>query len=101
MPLPSLDETHHLKYARVVGKSLASDFQFGQRAFIISITSIDMHRLCEVRFARIRLQTKSGIDRVLRHGQPRGGMVDLLNRAVARDPSFLDAYCQMAFAHDQ
>jgi serine/threonine protein kinase/tetratricopeptide (TPR) repeat protein len=26
--------------------------------------------------------------------------VDLLNRAVARDPSFLDAYCQLAFAHD-
>ncbi|HEY6153206.1 MAG TPA: protein kinase [Candidatus Udaeobacter sp.] len=27
--------------------------------------------------------------------------VDLLNRAVARDPSFLDAYCQLAFAHDE
>src|SRR5438105_11756157 len=76
MPLPSLDETHHLKYARVVWKSLASDFQFGQRAVIIAITSIEMYRLCEVRFARIRLQTKSGIDRVLRHGQPRWGTVD-------------------------
>jgi len=30
-----------------------------------------------------------------------GQTVDLLNRAVARDPSFLDAYCQLAFAHDQ
>src|SRR5438552_6127676 len=30
-----------------------------------------------------------------------GQAVDLLNRAVARDPSFLDAYCQLAFAHDQ
>jgi serine/threonine protein kinase/Tfp pilus assembly protein PilF len=30
-----------------------------------------------------------------------GQGVDLLNRAVARDPSFLDAYCQLAFAHDQ
>jgi serine/threonine protein kinase/tetratricopeptide (TPR) repeat protein len=27
--------------------------------------------------------------------------VDLLNRAVARDPSFLEAYCQLALAHDQ
>jgi len=27
--------------------------------------------------------------------------VDLLNRAVARDPSFLEAYCQLAFVHDQ
>ncbi|PYK64562.1 MAG: hypothetical protein DME50_12995, partial [Verrucomicrobia bacterium] len=27
--------------------------------------------------------------------------IDLLNRVVARDPSFLDAYCQLAFAHDQ
>ncbi|HEY2142724.1 MAG TPA: protein kinase [Candidatus Udaeobacter sp.] len=27
--------------------------------------------------------------------------IDLLNRAVARDRSFLDAYCQLAFAHDQ
>jgi serine/threonine protein kinase/TolB-like protein/Tfp pilus assembly protein PilF len=27
--------------------------------------------------------------------------IDLLNRAVARDPSFLDAYCQLAFAHDE
>src|SRR5207244_5115354 len=35
--------------------------------------------------------------RVLDFGQA----VDLLNRAVARDPSFLDAYCQLAFAHDQ
>src|SRR5213080_4257274 len=26
--------------------------------------------------------------------------VDLLNRADARDPSFFDAYCQLAFAHD-
>src|SRR5438552_50947 len=26
--------------------------------------------------------------------------VDLLNRAVARDPSFFDAYCQLSFAHD-
>jgi TolB-like protein/Tfp pilus assembly protein PilF len=30
-----------------------------------------------------------------------GQAIDLLNRAVARDPSFLDAYCQLAFAHDQ
>src|SRR6184192_3529133 len=30
-----------------------------------------------------------------------GQAVDLLNRAVARDPSFLDAYCQLAFAYDQ
>jgi serine/threonine protein kinase/tetratricopeptide (TPR) repeat protein len=27
--------------------------------------------------------------------------IDLLNQAVARDPSFLQAYCQLAFAHDQ
>ena len=27
--------------------------------------------------------------------------VDLLNQAVARDPSFFQAYCQLAFAHDQ
>ena len=26
--------------------------------------------------------------------------IDLLNKAVARDPSFLQAYCQLAFAHD-
>jgi TolB-like protein/Tfp pilus assembly protein PilF len=26
--------------------------------------------------------------------------VDLLNQAVARDPSFFDAYCQLAFVHD-
>ena len=26
--------------------------------------------------------------------------VDLLNQAVARDPSFFDAYCQLAVAHD-
>jgi TolB-like protein/Tfp pilus assembly protein PilF/predicted Ser/Thr protein kinase len=26
--------------------------------------------------------------------------VDLLNQAVARDPSFFQAYCQLAFAHD-
>src|SRR6266498_5216801 len=76
MPLTPLNDPHHLKSARVVRKSLASDFQFGQRAVIISITSIEMPRLCEVRFARIRLQTKRGIDRVLRHGQLRGSMVD-------------------------
>ncbi len=27
--------------------------------------------------------------------------VDLLNQAVARDPSFLEAYCNLAFAHDE
>jgi serine/threonine protein kinase/Tfp pilus assembly protein PilF len=26
--------------------------------------------------------------------------IDLLTQAVARDPSFFDAYCQLAFAHD-
>src|SRR5436189_310006 len=26
--------------------------------------------------------------------------VDLLNQAVARDPSFFDAYCRLAYAHD-
>jgi serine/threonine protein kinase/Tfp pilus assembly protein PilF len=26
--------------------------------------------------------------------------VDLLNQAVARDPSFFDAYCQLVYAHD-
>jgi serine/threonine protein kinase/tetratricopeptide (TPR) repeat protein len=26
--------------------------------------------------------------------------IDLLNQAIARDPSFLQAYCQLAFAHD-
>src|SRR4029453_6326627 len=26
--------------------------------------------------------------------------VELLNQAVARDPSFFDAYCQLAWAHD-
>jgi TolB-like protein/tRNA A-37 threonylcarbamoyl transferase component Bud32/Tfp pilus assembly protein PilF len=26
--------------------------------------------------------------------------IDLLNRVVARDPSFLQAYCKLAFAHD-
>jgi serine/threonine protein kinase/Flp pilus assembly protein TadD len=26
--------------------------------------------------------------------------IDLLNQAVVRDPSFLDAYCQLAYAHD-
>ena len=29
-----------------------------------------------------------------------GGAVDLLNGAVARDPSFVEPYCQLAFAHD-
>ena len=28
------------------------------------------------------------------------GAVDLLNQAVARDPAFFDAYCQLAYAHD-
>jgi len=30
----------------------------------------------------------------------RSEAVDLLNKAVARDPNFLLAYCQLAFAHD-
>jgi TolB-like protein/Tfp pilus assembly protein PilF len=28
-------------------------------------------------------------------------VIDLLNQAVARDPSFFDAYCQLAWAHDE
>ena len=28
------------------------------------------------------------------------GAVDLLNQAVARDPAFFDAYCQLAYVHD-
>ena len=27
--------------------------------------------------------------------------IDLLNQAVARDPSFFEAYCALALAHDQ
>ena len=39
---------------------------------------------------------------ILLAGRPAdfGQAVDLLNRAVARDPSFLEAYCKLAFAHD-
>src|SRR5215470_10968210 len=76
--LPSLDETHHLKYPRVVGQSLPGDFQFGQGAIVIAVASIKMHRPREVRFARIRFQTKSRIDCALRHRQPRWRMVDLI-----------------------
>ncbi len=28
-------------------------------------------------------------------------VIDLLNQAVARDPSFFDAYCQLVWAHDE
>jgi TolB-like protein/Tfp pilus assembly protein PilF len=28
-------------------------------------------------------------------------VIDLLNQAVGRDPSFFDAYCQLAWAHDE
>ncbi|MGC2319665.1 MAG: protein kinase, partial [Bradyrhizobium sp.] len=35
-------------------------------------------------------------------GMPNWGQaIDLLNQAVARDPSFFDAYCQLAWAHDE
>ena len=42
--------------------------------------------------------------KVLLHAQSSGTAedleaVDLLNRAVARDPSFFDAYCHLAYAH--
>ena len=30
-----------------------------------------------------------------------GQAIDLLNQAVARDPSFFDAYCDLAWAHDE
>ena len=30
-----------------------------------------------------------------------GQAIELLNQAVARDPSFFDAYCQLAWAHDE
>jgi len=30
-----------------------------------------------------------------------GQAIDLLNQAVVRDPSFFDAYCQLAWAHDE
>jgi TolB-like protein/Tfp pilus assembly protein PilF len=44
--------------------------------------------------------------KVLLHAQSSGTAenlqaVELLNRAVARDPSFFDAYFQLAYAHDQ
>ena len=78
MPLPSLNEPHQLEYSCLIGKRLAGNFEFGQRAIIIEVASIKVHRLRKVRFARIRFQTKSGIDRVLRHGQPRRGTVDLV-----------------------
>src|SRR5262249_13193113 len=37
------------------------------------------------------------------YGKPKEELlqaVDLLNQAVGRDPSFFDAYCQLAFVHD-
>ncbi len=60
----------------MIGERLAGNFQFGQRAVIIEVASIKVHRSRKVRFARIRFQTKSGIDRVLRHGQSSRGTVD-------------------------
>ncbi|MDQ3117730.1 MAG: hypothetical protein M3Q86_14165 [Verrucomicrobiota bacterium] len=67
-----------MKYPRVVRQSLPGDFQFGQGTIVIAVASIKMHRPCEVRFARIRFETKRGIDCLLRHRQPRRRMVDLI-----------------------
>src|SRR5262249_43491815 len=43
----------------------------------------------------LRTSRSSGMNTDLVHA------VDLLNQAVARDPLFFEAYCQLAFVHDQ
>jgi TolB-like protein len=54
--------------------------------------------------AAFDLYTRAKNILVVRGGDPNQGellqAVDLLNQAVARDPSFFDAYCQLAHAHD-
>ena len=44
-----------------------------------------------------------GLTPTFRSGTPASGQqaIDLLNEAVARDPSFFDAYIELALAHDQ
>src|SRR5437016_4411899 len=54
------------------------------------ITAFDLY----ARAKNILLTTSSGGKADLQQA------VDLLTQAVARDPSFFDAYCQLAFAHD-
>ena len=62
--------------SRMIRERLAGNFQFGQRAIIIEVASIKVHRSPQGPVTRIRFQTKSGMDRVLRHGQSGRGTVD-------------------------
>ena len=63
-----------------------------ERPLTSDIPAFDLYTRAE----NVLLDTTLGSDNEtnLRQG------VELLNQAVARDPSFFDAYCQLAWAHD-
>ena len=49
--LSPLDVTHELEYPRIIRKSLASNFQFSQRATMIEVSMIKISRVRQVCFA--------------------------------------------------
>jgi TolB-like protein/Tfp pilus assembly protein PilF/predicted Ser/Thr protein kinase len=63
-----------------------------QRAPTADLTAFD---LCS-RAKNLMLETYLGSENKANLSRA----AELLNQAVARDPSFFDAYCQLAFAHD-
>jgi TolB-like protein/Flp pilus assembly protein TadD len=48
----------------------------------------------------VQVPSESTADTPLNAGKTLSEAVDLLNKAVARDPKFFLAYCQLAFVHD-
>src|SRR5438067_13940307 len=65
-PLTPLDETGEIEYPRIIGQSLAGNFQFSQGTAIIAISPIKILRTREVRFTRIRAKAKCRLNRCIR-----------------------------------
>src|SRR5262249_46356183 len=71
-------------------KMSASEKLAIERKPTVDLTAFDLYTRAKNILLEPWVGTKTGLVQA----------VDLLNQAVGRDPSFLDAYCQLALAHD-
>src|SRR5262249_11878271 len=76
MSFTPLDVSHQLRYAEVIGQSLAGDFQFRKSAIIIAVAPIKIPCTREVRFTRIGTKPSRRLDGSLGQGQTRRRMID-------------------------
>ena len=73
--LPPVDVSGQLENQRLIRQRALRDRELGTGAIVVEIAAVSMLGQSQVRFSRVRAQTKSGLNRCVRGSKTRWCMV--------------------------